>query len=108
MAVIGPHIAWAGGTTFGARIRAQVETDTPTPTPTETATETPTPTLTGTAVPTVSATPQFYVVVTLQNGQPATFKYEITAGDVAIFAELAILIALIIFGLFLVMRNVNR
>jgi hypothetical protein len=110
IAGLSPHTAWAGGTTFGAGISAnQVETDTPTPTPTETPTETPTPTLTGTAAQTESATPQlFYVIVTLQSGQEAAFKYEITAGEGAIFAELVILIVLIIFGLFLIMRNVNR
>jgi hypothetical protein len=105
------HTAWAGGTTLDLRTSInQAQTETPTPTstetPTEPVTETPTPTLT--TAPTLNATPQFYVIVTLQSGQEAAFKYEVTAGDAAIFAEIMILIVLIIFGLFLIMRNVNR
>jgi len=57
---------------------AAAQTDTPTPTPTETSTATP--------------TPNFYIQFTTPSGEAARVERTITAGDIAIFTALVLLV----------------
>ena len=88
---------------------AQAPTDTPTPTPSNTpnGSETPTPTETETPTitPTASSTPNLYAVSTLPSGQAGAIVYTVSIGEAAIFGELAVILALMIFGLFIVARK---
>lgn len=84
--------------TRGSPAHAQGPTDTPTPTPTDT------PTITATA--TITPTPDVYFNLTLEpSGQDAAVVYVVTAGQAGIFAELAFIIVLLLFVVFLALRR---
>jgi hypothetical protein len=82
---------------------AQTSTDTPTPTITVTPGPSPTPTVTLTS----TIDPQsVYLYGTLQaDGQPVAIVYTYTAGEVAITATNLVLIILVMFIVFLLLKG---
>lgn len=94
----------------------------PTPTPTPTDTHTPTITLTPSTTPTptitplVTNTPDLYGIVTLVHtvngtpvgGRPGAIVYTVTIGESVIIAQLFTMLAVLIFGMFFVLKSARK
>lgn len=86
------------------RVAAQA-TDTPTPTETETPTATFTPSVTPTPTETFTPTPDIYQYATLQSGQAVAVVYEARPMNLALIVIHLIILGLLIWGLFLMLRG---